>query len=206
MSVKFSAENLKKFQWLKGRYPTAEAVLLPALRLAEEQFGGIGQEALAYVAELLDLPPAKVFGAFTFYTHFRRRGAGKYLIQVCCTLPCALAGALELWAYLEKELGLKWDPHHPEETTTADGMFTLKKVECLGACGTPPVIQINEDYYENVTPARCDEILAGLRSGHPPPPDAGPSRLKAPDTLAMLVCATESNGGGKQPAEAGNEA
>jgi NADH-quinone oxidoreductase subunit E len=108
------------------------------------------------VAAELELSPAHVFGVLTFYTHYRRPGDGKYLLQVCSTISCALRGSRDIAAYLEKRLGIE-----PGQTTP-DGKFTLKKVECLGSCGTAPVVQINETYHENMTPEKLDRILDSL--------------------------------------------
>ncbi|MBI5359124.1 MAG: NAD(P)H-dependent oxidoreductase subunit E [Planctomycetes bacterium] len=157
MPKTFNAKTMEKFQALSQRYPTKDALLLPVLRLAEEEFNGIDDDAMELVAGLVGVPPAKVMSVFTFYTHYRRAGSGKYLLQVCSTLPCALRGSQEIFEHLKKKLGID------SEETTKDGKFTLKKVECLGSCGTSPVVQINEDYYENLTTEKLDEILNKLQ-------------------------------------------
>lgn len=156
MPLQLSDRAKKRFEWLLTRYPTREAVMLPALRLVEEEFGEVTEEGMALVADLLQVPPARVLGVFTFYTHYRRPGTGRHLVQVCATLPCALRGCEALYDHVAGKLGVSKDE------TTADGRFTLKKVECLGSCGTAPVIQINDDYHENLTPERIDAILDGL--------------------------------------------
>jgi NADH-quinone oxidoreductase subunit E len=126
------------------------------LRVAEEQFGVIDNDAVELVAREVGVSPGYVLGVLTFYTHFRRDGDGKYVLQVCSTLPCALRGCREVVHHLEQKLNLK-----PGETTP-DGRFTLKKVECLGSCDTAPVVQINDDYHESLSLEKLDAILEGL--------------------------------------------
>jgi NADH-quinone oxidoreductase E subunit len=156
MSVRFGERTLEEFHRTVARYPVKEAALLPTLRLAEREFGSITDDAMIYVAELLDLPPARVHGVFTFYTHFRRPGWGRHVLQVCCTLPCALRGALDLVGHLKRRLGIDVGG------TTADGRFTLLKVECLASCGTAPALQVNDVYHENLTIEQLDALLAQL--------------------------------------------
>jgi NADH-quinone oxidoreductase subunit F len=119
------------------------------------------------VAGLLGVSPAKVYGVFTFYTHYRRPTDGKYVLQVCATLPCALRGSEAIFDHLSERLGLAKDQ------TTSDGLFTLKKVECLANCDMAPCLQINEDFVDRVTPADCDRLIQEMRSSpteyHPPP-------------------------------------
>jgi NADH-quinone oxidoreductase subunit E len=153
----FSPEAQKRIEWLFTRYSEKEAALLPVLRLAEEEFGVIDNAAVACVAQVIGLSPSNVYGVLTFYTHYRREGDGKYVVQVCSTLPCALRGCRDIVHHLEQRLGLK-----PGETTP-DGKFTLKKVECLASCDTAPVVQINADYHESLTTEQLDAILDGLQ-------------------------------------------
>ena len=152
----FSNKGMKHYEWLLTRYPTKEAALLPALRIAEEEFGSLGSEELRYVADLMGLSPAKVFGVFTFYTHFRRKGTGRYHFMVCSTLSCALRGSEELVDHLEA----RFDINVGE--TTEDGLFTLSKVECLASCDTAPVIQVNDHYHEGLTIQDVDGIIDQL--------------------------------------------
>ncbi len=156
MALQLSEKSKKHFAWLLTRYPTREAAMLPSLRLVEEEFGEISLEGMALVAELLQVPPARVYGVFTFYTHYRRAGTGRHLVQFCATLPCALRGSEALFDHASAKLGVKKDG------TTADRRITLKKVECLASCGTAPCVQINDDYHENLTPEKLDAILDGL--------------------------------------------
>lgn len=154
--VQFSPKAKQTIKELTTRYPDAQAATLPALWLAQEEFGTIGPEACAAVAELLGLTPAHVLGVASFYTMFKKEPTGRYLIQVCSTLSCSLMGAQSVVDYLERKLDIKCGG------TTPDGKFSLVKVECLASCGTAPMMQINDDYYESLTEARIDEILAGL--------------------------------------------
>lgn len=153
----FSPESKKRIEWLFTRYAVKGAALLPVLRLAEEEFGVIDNAAVACVAKVMGLSPSNVYGVLTFYTHYRREGDGKYVVQVCSTLCCALRGCRDIVHHLEERLGLK-----PGETTP-DGKFTLKKVECLASCDTAPVVQINADYHESLTTEKLDAILDGLQ-------------------------------------------
>ncbi len=151
--VEFSAEAKKKIEWIYTRYPNREAALLPVLRVAEKEFDGIGAAAIDCIAREMGLSPGYIYGVFTFYTHYKRAGEGKYVLQVCATLPCALRGCRDVVHHLEDKLGIK-----PGETTE-DGKFTLKKVECLASCDTAPVVQINDDYHENLTLEDLDKLL-----------------------------------------------
>ena len=157
MSVTFGEETRREFDRLVSRYPDREAVILPALYLAQREFGYVSDEAIAYVAGLVGVPPARVEGVATFYTMYNRKPVGKYHVQICRNLSCSLMGAEHLIERVSKKLGIQ-----PGETT-ADGRFTLTKVECLGSCGTAPVMQVNDDYYENLTGDSIDRILDGLR-------------------------------------------
>ena len=158
IEIKLFSKKAREFiEWLLGRYPNKQAALLPVLRLAEEEFGNIDDSSVMLVADTLDLSPGYVWGVLTFYTHYRREGDGKYLLQVCSTLPCALRGCDKVQRKLEEKLGIK------AGETTGDGLFTLKKVECLGSCDTAPVLQVNEKYHENLDVEDLDELLETLR-------------------------------------------
>jgi NADH-quinone oxidoreductase subunit E len=157
MPVQFSPTTKQKFDNLLPRYPQKRAALLPALWLAQEEFGYLSPEALEYVAGLLDLSPAYVYGTASFYTMYDLKPVGKYKIEVCRTLSCAMCGAFEIIDHLQNKLGIK-----PGETTQ-DGKYTLGTAECLGACGYAPMFQVNgKQYHENLTTAKVDAILAEL--------------------------------------------
>ena len=157
MSVEFSPETLKKFEETVNRYPKKEAAMLPVLYLAQQEFGYLGEEAIAYVAKILEQPPARVHGVVSFYTMLNMKPIGCHHIQVCRTLPCALRGAEKITGFLKQKLGIELGQ------TTADRRFTLSEVECLASCGTAPMMQINDDYYENLTEAKVTEILESLK-------------------------------------------
>jgi len=157
MAVEFSQETLKRFGEIVGRYPKKDAAMLPVLYLAQREFGYLSPEAIEYVAELMDVSPARVYGVVTFYTMLNMKPIGKYHIQVCRTLPCALVGAEKITTLLKSKLGLQ------AGETTPDGKFTLSEVECLASCGTGPMMQINDDYYENLSKEKVEEILKNLK-------------------------------------------
>jgi NADH-quinone oxidoreductase subunit E len=156
MALEFSENARKEIAAKVEQLPDRRSVLLPALYIAQREFGYISPEVMEYLASELGLPVSEVRGAATFYTMFNKEPVGKYHIQVCQNLTCSMLGAESLISYLEKKLGIGCGQ------TTADGKFSLSRVECLGSCGTAPVMQINDDYYENLTPEKIDEILAGL--------------------------------------------
>jgi NADH-quinone oxidoreductase E subunit len=155
--MEFSPEALKRFEAIVARYPKKEAAMLPVLYLAQEEFGYLSEESIAYVAKLMDQSPARVRGVVTFYTMLNTKPVGRHHIQVCRTLSCALAGAEKITRYISSNLGIS-----PGETT-ADGRFTLSEVECLASCGTGPMMQINDDYYEGLTEKTVGEILKSLK-------------------------------------------
>ena len=157
MALEFSPETYRKFEETVARYPKKEAAMLPVLYLAQEEFGYIGPEAIEYVAKLMDQAPARVRGIVTFYTMYNMKPIGRHHIQVCRTLPCALRGAEKVTEFLKRKLGIDCGE------TTADGRFTLSEVECLASCGTAPMMQVNDDYYENLTEEKINEILESLK-------------------------------------------
>src|SRR5580692_2146375 len=171
MTFALNPDRERELEALLLKYPTKMAACIPALHLCQDQNGYIDESVMLYVAGRLDLPPAHVKGVVTFYTLFNQRPVGQHQVWVCKTLPCALRGAGGILAHCEKKLGI-----HPGETTK-DGLFTLRTAECLASCGTAPMMQIDKDYYENLTPARVDQILDGLAaapvSGRGSVPPAG---------------------------------
>jgi NADH-quinone oxidoreductase E subunit len=157
MALEFSPEALKKFHDIVARYPKKDAAMLPVLYLAQEQFGYVSEDAIAYVARLMDQSPARVRGVVTFYTMLNTKPVGRHHIQICRTLSCALAGAENITRFITSNLGIA-----PGETTP-DGRFTLSEVECLASCGTAPMMQVNDDYYEGLTEKKVGEILESLK-------------------------------------------
>src|SRR5437762_3759244 len=157
MALEFSPGTLKKFEETVARYPKKEAAMLPVLYLAQEEFGHLGPEAIEYVATLMEQTPARVHGVVSFYTMFNLKPVGRHHIQVCRTLPCALAGSERITAAIKAKLKIGVGE------TTPDGRFTLSEVECLASCGTAPMMQVNDDYYENLTEKSVGEILDRLK-------------------------------------------
>jgi NADH-quinone oxidoreductase E subunit len=157
MALEFSPQTLKKFEETVARYPKKEAAMLPVLYLAQQEFGHIGPETIDYIAKLMGQAPARVYGVVSFYTMFNMKPIGRHHIQICRTLPCALRGAEMVTTVIKAKLGIE-----PGQTTS-DGRFTLSEVECLASCGTAPMMQVNDDYYENLTEGKIDEILEGMK-------------------------------------------
>jgi NADH-quinone oxidoreductase subunit E len=147
----------KKIAELKDMYPKRRSAILPAMHLVLEEVGYHNRDIIRQVAQLLDLSEMEVTETLSFYTYFPKQGVGKYHIQVCTNVSCMLMGAEQLVSYLEDKLKIKVGE------TTPDGLFTLTEVECLGSCGTAPVMQINQKYYENLTKAKVDRIIEDLR-------------------------------------------
>jgi NADH-quinone oxidoreductase subunit E len=156
MAVKFSEPTYKKFAEVLTHYPNKRAALLPTFWLAQQEFGYLSREAMVYISRLLDLSPAYVAAVASFYTMFNKEPVGSFHIQVCTNLSCTLLGAEHIVECVEKKLGIGLGE------TTADRKFTLSEVECLGSCGTAPVAQINDDYYENLTPEGVVRLLDEL--------------------------------------------
>lgn len=166
--IKFSDETMALVQRIIKRYPEGKqkSALIPTLHLAQMEFDGwLSAPVMEYVASILKIQPIEVFEVASFYSMFNLKPVGKCLIEVCRTGPCWLLGAEDIVRHIEKKLNIK------DGETTADGMFTLKTVECLAACGTAPVIQVGEEYHENMTCEKTDEMLnkyraAGERKTH----------------------------------------
>jgi NADH-quinone oxidoreductase E subunit len=150
-------ENLKRIEDLKTRYPTSKAALLPTLWIAQEQYGWISEDTMKEVASILGIPFGQVLGVVSFYSMLHRKPVGKFHLQVCTNISCQLLGAEKLADYLCKKCGVKLGE------TSADGRYTVSEVECLGSCGTAPMMQINDEYYENLTKERIDHILLRLK-------------------------------------------
>jgi NADH-quinone oxidoreductase E subunit len=155
--VEFSEAAKERFEWILTRYPNKEAAILPVLHLAQEEWGWISPEVVLYVGQLLDLSPATVFGVVSFYNMFNQKPVGKYHLQVCTNLSCMVRRAYDIQDDLCQRLDIR-----PGQTT-ADGLYTLSEVECLGSCGTAPVVQVNNDYHENMDVQKMSELLAQLK-------------------------------------------
>lgn len=158
MALAFSPEADQRVDEIIGRYPNQQAALIPVLWVAQGEFGYLSTEAMALVAERLDVPRAQVISTATFYTMLHKRPVGKFHVQLCKTLSCYLRGSDELVECCKKKLGIG-----PGETTP-DELFTIEEVECLAACGTAPAARINDDYYESLTPDELEKILDELKA------------------------------------------
>lgn len=158
--ARFSPETLEKVNKIITRYPEGQkkSALLPVLHIAQEELGGhLSVEVQDYVASLLDIQPIEVYEVATFYTQYYLDKVGKYVIEVCRTGPCAICGGEDITDYLSAKLNVK------DGETTTDGLFTLRTVECLGACGYAPVMQINTEFYEYLTKEKIDKTIEELR-------------------------------------------
>jgi NADH-quinone oxidoreductase subunit E len=157
MPFALSAEREREFQEILTRYPTKMGACIPVLHLCQDQNGWVSDDVIRFVAERLELPTSHVKGVVTFYTLFNQHPVGEHQVWVCRTLPCALRGSGDILAHCEKRLGVK-----PGETTK-DGKVTLRTAECLASCGTAPMMQVDKEYFEDLTFDKVDQILARLQ-------------------------------------------
>ena len=160
MSVVFSEDKLKEVSKIIARYPEGKqkSALLPLLHLAQETFGGwLSAETMDYVASLLHIEPIEVYEVATFYSMYNLKPVGKFMFEVCQTGPCMINGSDDIIKYISDTLSVK-----PGETTT-DGLFSLKTVECLGACGYAPMMQLGKTFREHLTKEKVDAIIAECR-------------------------------------------
>ncbi|PWV48427.1 NAD(P)H-dependent oxidoreductase subunit E [Chitinophaga sp. S165] len=156
----FSEEKLNKVKEIIARYPAGKqkSALIPLLHLAQEEFGGwLSAETMDYVASLLQIKPIEVYEVATFYSMFNLKPVGKYVFEVCQTGPCMLRGSDNIIDYIKKKLDIGVGE------TTNDGLFTLKTVECLGACGYAPMMQLGKHFREHLTPEKVDAIIEECR-------------------------------------------
>jgi len=159
--IKFSDDALALVQRIIKRYPEGKhkSAILPVLHIAQAEFGGwLSSDTMDYVATILNIQSIEVYEVASFYSMFNLRPVGKCVIEVCRTGPCWLLGAEDIVKYMEKKLNIK------EGQTTADGMFTLKAVECLASCGTAPMMQVGQKYHECLTIDKIDTILDDYRN------------------------------------------
>ena len=160
MSLQFNKEQMTELNRLVAHYPEGkqQSALLPVLHLAQDSFGGwLPTEAMDYVASLLSIEPIEVYEVATFYSMYHLKPMGKFIFEVCQTGPCMISGSENIIAYIQKQLGIQ-----PGETTK-DGLFSLKLVECLGACGYAPMMQVGKIYKEHLTKEKVDAIIAEYR-------------------------------------------
>jgi len=165
-SFEFTAENLDKAKYHIAKYPPGRqaSAVLPLLDLAQRQSGNwLPKAAMDYVARMLEMAPIRVYEVATFYTMFNLRPVGRWFLQACTTTPCWLRGSDDVLAACRKKLGIT--PGH----TSADGKFTLVEVECLGACVNAPILQVNDDFYEDLDGTSTEALLDALAAGNAPP-------------------------------------
>jgi NADH-quinone oxidoreductase subunit E len=158
MAIQLSDETEQKFDELTSRFPDNKAAIVPALLIAQEEFGWISVQVMDVVADYLEVEQSQVLSTATFYTMLNKQPIGKCHIQVCTTLTCALCDGYKVLEYLEQQLGIQVGE------TTPDGKYTLSEVECLASCGTAPMFQVTYsdgeiEYHENLTLDRVDELL-----------------------------------------------
>jgi len=159
--IKLSPKAEARIEEIKKRYPDSKSAVMPALYIAQEELGFINKEAIEWVAEKIGITPAHVFEVATFYTMYYRAPVGKYHFQVCRTLSCALRGAKKISEHLHHKLGLK-----PGEVSK-DGNWSFEEVECLGSCGTGPMCEVNDCFFENLTPEKVDKIIEAIEREKP---------------------------------------
>jgi NADH-quinone oxidoreductase subunit E len=186
-AFEFTPENIEKAKAFIAKYPDGrqQSAVMPLLDLAQRQNDNwLSREALEYIGKFLDVPYMRVLEVATFYTMYNLKPVGKYFLQLCRTTPCWLRGSDNLEAVCKKKLGIS------NGETSEDGMFTLLEVECLGACVNAPVVQINDDFYEDLNAENFEALLDKLAKGEVPPkgpqvdrinsaPEGGPTTLLA---------------------------
>jgi NADH-quinone oxidoreductase subunit E len=161
----FTAENLARAEKIIAKYPAGRqaSAVIPLLDMAQRQSGNwLPQAAMDYVAVMLEMPPIHVYEVASFYTMFNLKPVGESFVQVCTTTPCWLRGSDEIVHICKRKLGIGMNE------TTPDGKFTLREVECMGACVNAPMVQINDDYFEDLTPEAMELILEQMKAGTKP--------------------------------------
>src|SRR6266536_399095 len=153
-----SDDAIARIRAVESKYPVRDSALLPALHVAQNETGWVSREVMEEVGDLLGIHPDKVQEVASFYTMFYTQPVGRYVLEICKTAPCSYLGADEIIEYIARKLGIE-----PGETT-ADGLFTLLRVECLAACHRAPVMQVNHRYYQNLTPEKVDALIEAARA------------------------------------------
>ncbi len=155
----FNAEELKEVENHISKYPTKMAAVMPVLWMIQKKYNWISTDSMKYIGELLEIPQEHVLGVASFYTMYFKQPTGKFHLQICTNVSCMLCGGTELFKYVSDKLGIK------NKEITSDGIFSIEEVECLGSCGTAPMLQVNnEEYYENLTHPQVDELISKFRS------------------------------------------
>lgn len=158
MEFKFNSENLERLNKEIRKYPVKKPAVMAALYIAQEQNGFISNEVIKEVALQLEISAEEVLGVVTFYTMYYQKQMGKFHIQVCTNVSCMLRGGYEIWKQVKDKLKID------NMEVTEDGLFSLEEVECMGSCGSAPMLAVNEDYYENLTKEKVEEILNSLKN------------------------------------------
>jgi NADH-quinone oxidoreductase subunit E len=151
--VRFSDQFESRFAEMLTHYPTKRSVLVPTLLYAQDEIGFLSDEAISELAGRLELTELEVRNVISYYSMLTMRPRGKYNVQVCTNIACLLRGGEEIFAHCKKKFGVK------HKGTTADGLFSLEEVECIGACSWAPAVQVNYDFHENLTPEKLDNVL-----------------------------------------------
>ena len=153
----FDENEMKMVHYHISKYPKPMAAIMPVLWMIQDKYGWISTDSMKYVGELLNLPPDHVLGVATFYTMYFKKPTGKFHLQVCTNVSCMLRGGYDVFNQISSKLGIK------NKEVTSDGMFSIEEVECLGSCGTAPMLQVNnKEYYENLTAEDVDNLLKSL--------------------------------------------
>ena len=161
MTVRLPQEFESRLEEIRNTYPEQRSAVMPALFLAQEHFGYLNDDAINWVSERLDIPPVHVMEVATFYTMYYKKPVGRYHIQVCRTLSCSLRGSKKIVEYLRRRFGIE------ANEISADGMWSFEEVECLGSCGTAPMCEINDTYFENLSEERIEEIIKLIEENKP---------------------------------------
>jgi NADH-quinone oxidoreductase subunit E len=152
-----SESNLNKVEELRKRYPTSQALVLPVLWIVQDQEGYISEDSMKYVAALLQVPFGHILGVVSFYTMLQKRQTGKHHIEVCTNVSCMLRGSGKILEHIEQRLGIK------AGETSSDKKWTLSEAECMGSCGTAPMLAIGDEYFENLTLEKIDKLIDQLK-------------------------------------------
>lgn len=157
MAFKFTPENLERINKEIAKYPVKKPAVMASLYIGQEQNGFISNEVISEVATLLEMTAEEVLGVVTFYTMYHQKPMGKHHIQVCTNVSCMLRGGYDIWNQVKDRLGIG------NMEVTGDGKFSLEEVECMGSCGTAPMLAVNEDYFENLTKEKVEELINSLK-------------------------------------------
>jgi len=157
MEFSFTPENIERINKEIQKYPLKKPAVMATLYIAQEQNGYISNEVIKEVAAILEMTSEEVLGVVTFYTMYYQKPMGKNHIQVCTNVSCMLRGGYEIWNQVKEKLGID------NMNVTEDQKFSIEEVECMGSCGTAPMLAVNEDYYENLTKEKVEELINSLK-------------------------------------------